>query len=398
MLSFLYVLLALALLEAVFSLRGGYAFRRRLLQALASEAPTAPLPPVTLIVPCRGIDPGLAANLSAFRSLDYPDREILFVLDSANDPAAAEIQAITRADSDCRLLIAPTARDRGQKVENLMHAIDRMRAASTVLAFADSDIRPHRSWLRDLVAPLDDKEVGLSTGFRWYVPQRANTASVLRAVWNAGIASLLSGEDVPFAWGGAMAIRRETFDRVGGAGAWDGALSDDFALSRAVHEAGLRIRFEPRCLSLSHEDSDWRELLAWSHRQLAITRIHRPDLWGAALAAQTIHSTALWGALFYGFWGLMRPDGSLAAAWTILAAAAIYLLGCWKAAIRLDAVRRTAAAVDRHRWAYWTWGPAASLITLAGLIRTLFSREIRWRGIRYRMLSRGETVVLPPSE
>ena len=44
--------------------------------------------------------------------------------------------------------------------------------------------------------------------------------------------------------------------------------------------------------------------------------------------------------------------------------------------------------------AYVLWGPLASLLSLLGLVRSVFKRDIEWRGIRYRMLSPEKTLVL----
>ena len=53
-----------------------------------------------------------------------------------------------------------------------------------------------------------------------------------------------------------------------------------------------------------------------------------------------------------------------------------------------------ARELQRYRWAYVLWGPLASWVTLVGLARSLFSREIEWRGVRYRMVSPEKTIVL----
>ena len=68
-----------------------------------------------------------------------------------------------------------------------------------------------RGWLRALVAPLADEGVGASTGYRWYLPTPPDFWSLMRSVWNAAIVSTLGPGDAPFAWGGAMAIRRDIF-------------------------------------------------------------------------------------------------------------------------------------------------------------------------------------------
>ncbi len=396
LLDALLVLAALSLLEALLSLKGGIDFRRFVLRAAARPA-SAAAPPATLIVPCRGLDPGFSRNLQAFFELDYPELQLLLVTGDRQDPCYSALLDLKRRYPGrcCRILLAGPARGRSQKVHNLLHALGALRQEDSIIAFGDSDIRPAKAWLRHLAAPLEDPSAGMSTGFRWYVPQRGNAASVLRAVWNAGSVSLLKEKDSPFAWGGAMAIRRELFEQCRIAEVWKAALSDDYAISQALRSQGKAIFFQPRCLSFSYEDCSWSELFQWTFRQLAITRVYHPRLWALALAAQSLNAAGLWGSC--AFLLAAAATASAAPGWQILAAlvTVTYGLGCCKGWLRLNALRRLYPHLGRgHRTALITAGPLAAWVTLAGLYRSIFSREILWRGIRYRMVSPRETLVL----
>ena len=44
-------------------------------------------PFVSVVAPSRGLEPGLADNLSMLLTQDYPAYEVLFVFDRADDPA-----------------------------------------------------------------------------------------------------------------------------------------------------------------------------------------------------------------------------------------------------------------------------------------------------------------------
>ncbi|MEE8586581.1 MAG: glycosyltransferase [Acidobacteriota bacterium] len=393
----LFALTLLSLLEAVCSLQGGFRFRE--LFRRHSGRPVADFQPAAaLIVPCRGLDPGFRDNLRAFFEQDYPEFHLILITGDPDDPCAQPLQEL-RQDFPAvssQLLFAGAAAGRSQKVHNLLCALTALRPRDKVLAFGDSDIRPGSHWLRHLVGTLQDSNAGMATGFRWYVPQKGNPASVLRAVWNVGIASLLSEKDSLFAWGGAMAIRRSVFRKCRIPDAWKGALSDDYAISRALRQRGRSGHFQPHCLSLSLEDCQFKELFSWSYRQLAITRVYHPSLWKAALATQLVNSLSLWGG--FAILTLGVPAGLTlpvpAFLWGSMVAA-IYLLGCWKAGLRLQAASLIHPGLGkRHRLAFLTLGPVASLITLLALMRSMFSRTIEWRGIRYRMDSPGKTEVL----
>ncbi|MEJ2311633.1 MAG: glycosyltransferase [Gemmatimonadales bacterium] len=369
-------------------------------------------PPVTLVVTMRGLDPGLEENLDAYLSQDYADYQTVFITDREDDPSFAVGQQVgaRHPAAPCRVLVAGEAEGRGQKVHNLLHALDEVRERDRVLAFGDSDIRPGPGWLRDLVEPLADPEVGTSTGFRWHVPVQGGLASVLRSVWNAGIASLMTGRRPPFAWGGAMAIRRETFEAAGVRQRWLGTLSDDYVLTGAVQDLGLTVRFEPRCLSFTYADCSMKELLDWSFRQLAITRVYRPVLWRVGLAGELFGNLTFWGGLAVLVAGLLATAGRTAGAAgdptdsvSRLVMLAALLATAWAARgvkgwMRLrgatDLFPDVGSKLRRWRAAYLLATPLSSLLSLSGFLRSASTREISWRGIRYRMVSPSRTEVL----
>ena len=398
---FLISLAVLSLLEALYSLKEGFRhlrfFRRR-----QHDRPGDFAPPLTLVLPFRGIDPGLEENLRAYFALDYPDFQLLLVTDSSSDPSVPVLERSLRdhPDVQAKLLLAGRARNRSQKVQNLLYAIAFLREQDQVIAFGDSDIRPRQDWLRFLVAPLADPEVGASTGFRWYLPPDRSFTSILRSVWNAGISSLMKERDSLFAWGGAMALRREVFESSRVADYWAEALSDDFGLTQAVRNAGLPICFQPQCLSFSYENSSWQTLLEWTYRQLLITRLCAPKLLGIALAANLLNVLTIWGGGLF-----LLLTATIGPAWlgesTFLLAflwASVYAMGCLKGGLRLKAVTllfgEEALQMKNYRWAYIFWGPLASLLSLQGMVRALFTRTIEWRGIRYRMIAPNRAIVI----
>src|ERR1043166_2511586 len=252
-----YLFPALVVLQSLVSLRGGVRWLALFRRGLEARRPLY-MPRASVLVPCRGVDQGLRENLAALFAQHYPAYELVFVSDRAEDPALAVAERLSRelggesaGTARTRFVVAGRASACGQKVHNLRAGVAAANPSSEVLVFVDTDARPRPDWLRALVAPLEDQRVGAATGYRWFLPVRGGLASQLRSVWNASIASALGHDDRRnFCWGGSTAVRRETFERLNVSERWRGAVSDDYALTRAPPDARLALRFVARARTL----------------------------------------------------------------------------------------------------------------------------------------------------
>ncbi len=384
------------LLQSLLALIAGVRFTRYVLRSAQSRFGRYQ-PKAAIIVPCKGLDPHFEENISALLRQRYRDYEIIFVTESESDPAYAVLtRLIKQGNRAAWLVVAGEAQGRGQKVHNLCAALEmleRVDRRAEVIVFADADARPAPYWLAELVAPLGEKKVGATTGFRWYLPERGRFCSLLLSAWNATAITLL-GENSSFAWGGAMAIRRETFEKLEILRHWQGAVSDDYALSRVVKAAGQQIKFVPACLMVTQANTSWRQLLEFTTRQLTITRVYAPRLWAVAAAIHLFYSFTFWGGLIllgvkslnYGF------DQVLA---SLLAG--IFSLGAMASYLRATVAAQLLAAHHKQPHKRWRiemfFGPLVSLLYLYNILVSAFTRRIVWRGIGYEMVSPTETVI-----
>lgn len=294
---------ALLLFLSYKSLRGGIDYLNFFKSELAK--PKSDFTPfATIIAPCKGLDDDLEKNLSALFRQDYPGYEVIFVVNDKADEALTVIKEVSRkAGKNTKIVVAGNATDSSQKAENLREAILHVSDKSEVFVFVDSDVRPSKDWLRDLVAPLQNTNIGVATGYRWFISEKPDFASEMRSVWNASIASAL-GKNVKsnFCWGGSMAIRRDIFEKLDIREKWRGVLSDDFAVTRAMREANLPIVFVPQALTASVENCSFRELLEFTTRQMKITRVYAPHLWVMSFFGSFVFNLVLvWGILIFIF-------------------------------------------------------------------------------------------------
>jgi ceramide glucosyltransferase len=403
---FFYFFAAIVIWLGILSVRGGKRFSKHIRLDTARPLPDY-TPFVSIIAPTRGLDQGLRQNLTALFLQEYPEYEIIFVTGESSDPSLDVIEDLRRSlasvagnshdqRSSSRVVIAGAAVDSGQKVHNLQIAVGEIDSRSQVLVFVDADARPQVHWLRSLVAPLHDPRLGAATGYRWFIPWHGGLASHLCSVWNASIASALGENDTQnFCWGGSTSIRRDTFERLNMRERWRGTVSDDFALTNALKEAHLPIRFVSACLTASLEDCTFRELLEFTTRQLKITRVYASHLWKAAFIGSLLFVLVFFGGIvLVGVRAIMGLSFWL----PLLLLCLIFILGACKSFIRLRAVelplakyRKELSATLPAHLLLW---PITSALFLYNCIVAMFSRRIEWRGIKYELKSPTEAVII----
>jgi ceramide glucosyltransferase len=391
-----YALAALLILQGIFSLIEGLRFRAFVIASLQTPH-SSYTPKVSIIAPCKGIDRALEDNLGALFRQDYPDYEIIFAIGSSDDAARQIIERLIAEHThpSARLVIAEATADRSEKVNNLLAALDCVSKDSEAFVFVDSDARTHTGWLRDLVSELEDCKVGAATGYRWYIPERGGFCSALLSAWNGSVATTLGDHRRNFAWGGSTAILRETFDRIGVRDRWQRALSDDYALTRAVRQAGLLIKFVPRSLLPSREDARLGELLEFTTRQVTITRVYRPNVWWTGLISHLLFNLTFFGGLAL---ILICATGGGDARLPVAMISIIYLLGTIKGALRMSAASALLQAerneIMRMWWMFCLLWPLVAVLFLYNFIKSATTRRIKWRGVVYEMKSPTETITI----
>jgi cellulose synthase/poly-beta-1,6-N-acetylglucosamine synthase-like glycosyltransferase len=377
-----YIISSLAIVQGIFGLLDGIRAARHIRKYRPRSSGR---PRVVVFCPCKGIDSEFRANIESILDQDYPPLRAVFVVESEKDMAYAELRKI-----GATVLVAGIATARGQKVHNLIHGVEHAAGDAEVFVFCDSDARFPRNWISNLVAPLEEEDVAVSTGYRWYTTESGSIPALLRSIWNASVVTALGPHSRNFAWGGSMALRREVFDRIGVRAAWDCAVSDDFAVTQSARAAGMRIVFVPECLIPSPGGCTFSELLEFTTRQIIITRVYEAKIWRLAFLGQTIFNMAFWWSLFR-IWA--HPTA--VAVWL-----GIYSLSAIKSAIRLAAVSTVlpSGTLSNERWSYILLTPLGSLLYEYNMLRSAFTRNILWRQRRYSLISPQHTIVQPGAE
>jgi cellulose synthase/poly-beta-1,6-N-acetylglucosamine synthase-like glycosyltransferase len=351
-------------------------------------------PRVALFAPCKGVEPGLKDNLRPLLEQDYPNYQLTFIVESADDPACEPIRELLSEyrHASAELLVAGRAVGTGQKVHNLRTAAADLPDDVELLAFVDSDARPRSNWLGRLVERLDRSDVGAITGYRWFVPTRNTLSNLISYSINSALAAGLGPGGHHLIWGGSWAIRRDVFEQVRLQDAWKGTLSDDLVATRVLHGAGFRVDFEPNCMLASPLDNDWRQTLSFMRRQYVIARSYLPKWWLLALIAATLPALTFWGGLALLVAGLATGQSWV---WVPAVICPIYYattvfrgwVRCRLACLYLP--EHAASMRGAFRFDVWA-GPVAGLVNWIVLLGSLFGSTLQWRGIRYRIRRGGQ--------
>jgi cellulose synthase/poly-beta-1,6-N-acetylglucosamine synthase-like glycosyltransferase len=345
---------------------------------------------------CKGEEPHLEENIDAILKQSYPKFRLIIVTDSPDDPAySVANQVLNRhPGKDARLFTANAHPSASGKVAALLSALESDAWASEVYAFVDSDALTSGNWLRDIIDPLVDPSIGATTGFRWYFPEKGGFWPQVESAWNASGTNVMFNERYNFPWGGAMAMMRDTMNKINLRSVWETAVSDDLSLNNALRQHNYRIEFLPQCTVVTYSRATARSFLMWATRQIAITRAFNRKLWD-------------YGLMAYGFFTALSAFGlasliaglTLSAAWLLPAALLLIpsVLGVLRSNERMKTFKHAmpeyAGNFKRSHWAHATASLIVPWIMTYCILKSARMNEIDWRGRKYKLT--GSTRLAP---
>jgi len=361
----------------------GVRFRRG--QSREAIAPTA-FPPVTLLKPLCGIEPGLEAHLTSFFEQQYPTYEIIFGARHEDDPALEIARRVSERYPSVPVQIVITGEPwrPNAKVCSLVKMYERARYDYFIIS--DSDVTVGPNYIAEVVQPLLDPENGMVTSLYRGLPTGGAWAKLealgMSVEMTAGaiVANLLEG--MKFALGPTMAIRRDALEAVGGFESLADYCADDYVLGREVAESGRQVVMSQHVIDhvvinrrfacSMHHQMRWMKSTRFSrcagHAGTAMT-FAMPFGLLAIVAAGALHHWVLGAGLFAAAF-LNRVVLSIAAGWGVVRD---------RRALRLA-------------WLY----PLRDLMGFVFWCASYSGRMIVWRGDCYRLEAGGHMVLVEP--
>ena len=159
----------------------------------------------SIIAPIRGLEEHTEENILSLLRQDYRKKwEVIFIVDSDDKKTGKKIREIISKNKikNAKIIHNTLFPDASGKSSALVTGVK--QAKYPVIVSYDSDARVRDTWLADLVAPLNNKKIGVSTGFRFYIP--GSFVSYLLSSWNC-IGYIAVQRKQPFVWGGSFAMK-----------------------------------------------------------------------------------------------------------------------------------------------------------------------------------------------
>jgi len=346
---------------------------------------TSFMPPASIIKPVRGLDRESYENFASFCSLEYPKYEVVFAVSDAGDPVIPIIKKLLADFPSCSIRLITNVPHIGtsDKVNNLCALVQ--NAKYDFLVMSDSDVRVETDYLKQVIAPFDDQEVGAVTGF-YRSLSAGNLASNLDALSMymdsapaALVAKKIEGR-LGFAFGWTMATSKKHLAEIGGWEAMVNHHSDDFELGKRITRSGHRVALMKKPVSMVFPKDSVQEYFRHELR------------WSIGLK-----SVRPWG-----YWGLVFTHGL---PWALLAAAVGLSIGSMPIAVsylftylilRIGLTWLTGAwGIGDRELAKILWlVPVRDAISFIVWVRGFFSDRITWRGLEYRV-RKGRLIPVP---
>ena len=224
-------------------------------------------PKTLVIVPCKGIDISLYQNLLALKNQSYKKYKVIAVVDSENDEAT---HLIKKAGISYIISNVKSRRASG-KVKAIASALKCFRNYEAYV-IADSDITVNRSWLSSIIAPLSQKNIGISTTYPRFQPLGGFWPKV-KMVWNFVGENLLENPSSRFAWGGTMAFRKDLVGRKEQLYFINSkySVSDDITITKICKRKRMGIAYVKEAQPVVKTNDSFEQFIEWSNRQTALT-------------------------------------------------------------------------------------------------------------------------------
>jgi len=371
-----------------------------------TESPTLPVDQqedAVVIMAVRGCDPTLKKNVLGLLNQNFRDYRIVVVVDSPSDPALSVLEQMKlESDHDDRLLIMlmdPPRPNCSLKCNAIIGAVESLPVETQWIAFVDADVDVYPDWLADVLGPLTNSKVCVSTGNQWFEPNnKESIGAMLRSIWSAG--AIVPTVLLEHTWAGTMAVRYEDLIVSRLIDDWKTAIVDDGPMASFAKQMDGQIFVSPKLMMVNREDCSKEFSIAWITRMLTWSRIYESTFWITLIHA-SISALLVVGLVSSAIMAVLTLDFILLffCLLTFALGSALLVGGYWlvREAISHSLQRRGLEKLEPlERKDFFTLGLGMGLVQLLylyGCVRAKLAKTIRWRGVEYRLKDKAVELV-----
>ncbi len=266
--------------------------RLRLERPARPKEPFAAWPEVTMLKPVHGLEKNQYENLRSACLQDYPHFQVVFSVQEPNDEAIPILRRLQAEFGSERVTVAVENCRPGTngKINNMAGGLKYARY--DYLVISDSDVRLGPDYLKRIIAPLADPEVGcVCTLYKaacadsWFEKMELLT---LNADFMTNVVFAHVTGASKFCLGASAALHRSTLDSIGGLEGLADYLVEDYEMGRRIWSSGKKIAIVPcfidTMVDLKSAAQWWGHQVYWDQN----TRAARPV---AFFATAVVRST-----------------------------------------------------------------------------------------------------------
>jgi len=350
---------------------------------------SGPQPNTLVVMTLRGKDPNLEQCLRSLLDQDYDNYRVRLVVDHPEDPSWEVVKNIIKEKGTSRVDLQALEDPRktcSLKCSALLQATADLEPGCEVVAFLDSDVTPHRKWLRQLVAPLSDPEVGATVGNRWFLPEKATPGTLVRHLLNIVSVVNLYLWNIP--WAGCLAMRADLLRSHEVRNVWSRSASDDVPLSKTLAKLKVKLKYLPNLVLVDRSDCELAQYTEFISRQYLWIRLYHPRCFWVCntyrfvfLIFQAMVLFLVGKTILQGRW-----DATLLFSFVFLGSFLLDIV----IAQSVDSQKRSVLGLGGSRFAFPWWKvlksiPLALFISNKAALKCLFTRRINWRGVDYEI-------------
>lgn len=336
-------------------------------------------PSVTILKPVRGLEKNQRANLRSACMQDYPDYQVVFSAQDPQDPVIPLLWEIRKEFGPERVSVVVENVIAGPngKINNLVGAMRHVR--NDILVISDSDVYLRPDYLKTIIAPLDNPEVGYVCTLYRIVGAESWFEKMELLTFNADFTPSVVFAHVTGAsrscLGASLAFRRSSLVEMGGFESLSDYLVEDYEIGRRIWSTGGRPVLVPYFVDIA---VDFRDAMQWWNHQVywdQNTRAAQPAGFFASILTRSVP--------FAFIYALLRLGDAIGIA---VLAAAVGIRILTSAAIMIRGIR------DYEGLKSLPLLPLRDVAALFSWFLSFTKRTVVWRGVEFILTRDGRLV------